>query len=363
MKITFPHLGDAYIAVHLVSQEMGVDCIVPSLNNIDALEKGAKYSPDEICLPFKLMVGNIIEGIEKGADTVVMVSSPGPCRLGEYGELLKSILDKNGYKVEWILLDTLKDIGVRELLKRTSAIWKDRKKNNIEWLMSLKNIYKVIKGIEKLEEKTRWLCGYELKKGQMKHSLLKCKKEVYQAESIQTACKIIQKYEQKIQQIPVDMNKDPVKIVLTGEIYSLIEPFSNHYLEEKLMDMGVSFYKRISIGWWIDTTVVRPFDRQKMMKKKNTYLNHCIGGYAKDTIEEVIEAKNKNYDGVIQLLPLGCMPEIVTKAIISDMNQDLNIKTLTMVHDEMNGEAGYITRIEAFIDMLQRRKTHVLFGN
>jgi len=28
----------------------------------------------------------------------------------------------------------------------------------------------------------------------------------------------------------------------------------------------------------------------------------------------------------------------------------------------MNGEAGYITRIEAFIDMLQRRKQHVLYG-
>lgn len=363
MKITFPHLGDAYIAVHLISQEMGVDYVVPPLNSIETLEKGSKYSPDEICLPFKLMVGNLIEGIEKGADTVVMVSSPGPCRLGEYGELLKSILDKKGYHVNWILLDTLKDIGARELLKRVSNIWKDRTKNNIEWLKSLKDIYKVIKDLEKLEEKARWLCGYEVKRGQMKRLLLQCKNEIYQASSILEALTTLEKYESKISQVPLDMNKDPVKIVLTGEIYSLIEPFGNHYIEEKLMDLGVSFYKRITIGWWIESTIMKPFNRQKVMKKKNTYLDHCIGGYAKDTIEEVIEAKNKQYDGVIQLLPLGCMPEIVTKSIISEMGKDLNIKTLTMIHDEMNGEAGYITRIEAFIDMLQRRKYHVLYGN
>lgn len=363
MKMTFPHLGDAYILVHLVSQEMGVDCVTPPLNSIDTLEKGSKYSPDEICLPFKLMVGNLIEGIEQGADTVVMVSSPGPCRLGEYGELLKSILDKKGYKVDWILLDTIKDIGARELLRRASHIWKDRKKSNIEWLLSLKNIYQIVKSLEKLEETARWLCGYEIKKGQIKRLLLQCKKEMFQSKSIAEAHKTIEKYQSRINQVPLDMNKDPVKIVLTGEIYSLIEPFGNHYIEERLMDMGVSFYKRISIGWWIESTIVKPFSRQKTMKKKNSYLDHCIGGYAKDTIEEVIEAKNKNFDGVIQLLPLGCMPEIVTKSIISEMSNDLNIKTLTMVHDEMNGEAGYVTRIEAFIDMLQRRKYHVLFGH
>lgn len=363
MKITFPHLGDAYILVHLVSQEMGVECIVPPLNSMDTLEKGSKYSPDEICLPFKLMVGNLIESIEQGADTVVMVSSPGPCRLGEYGELLKSILDKNGYQVDWIILDTIKDIGAVELLKRASGIWKDRKKNHVEWLLSLKKIYKVVKDLEKFEETARWLCGFEIKKGQTKKLFLQCKKEVFQVESIDEALKTIQQYQKRIEEMPVDMNKNPVKVVLTGEIYSLIEPFSNHYIEEKLMDMGVSFYKRISIGWWIETTIVKPFSRQKAMKKKNDYLDHCIGGYAKDTIEEVIEANDNNYDGVIQLLPLGCMPEIVTKSIISEMSSDLDIKTLTMVHDEMNGEAGYITRIEAFIDMLQRRKYHVLYGN
>jgi predicted nucleotide-binding protein (sugar kinase/HSP70/actin superfamily) len=31
-----------------------------------------------------------------------------------------------------------------------------------------------------------------------------------------------------------------------------------------------------------------------------------------------------------------------------------------LVVDEMTGEAGYVTRIEAFIDMLERRKENAL---
>lgn len=362
MKITFPHLGDAYIAVGLMCQEMGVEYCVPTLNNIETLEKGSKYSPEEICLPFKLMVGNLMDGIDQGADTVVMVASGGPCRLGEYGELLKSVLDKNGYKVQWILLDTISDIGIRELLKRLGAIWQGKRKNRIKLISSLKEIYTVIKSLEDLERKAHWLCGYEIQKGKVKKILYQTKSDVLHAENINHAKKILDESHKHMEKVPLDRNKTPAKVVLTGEIYSLIEPFSNQYLEDKLMDMGVSFYKRITIGWWLETTIVKPIERSKAVKKKNTYLDYCIGGYAKDTIEEVLKAKREAYDGVIQLLPLGCMPEIVAKSIISEMSQELNIKVLTVIFDEMNGEAGYMTRIEAFIDMLERRKPHVLFG-
>lgn len=362
MIITFPHLGDAYIAVNLVCKEIGAKCIVPPLNNLKTLERGSKYSPEEICLPFKLMVGNLMEGIDQGADTVVMVSSGGPCRLGEYGELFKSVLEKNDYKVHWILIDSIKDIGLRELLRRTGSIWQDRKKGRLELLISLKEIYRVIKRLEALENKVHFLCGYEIEKGQLKKLLYKCKADLFNAENINMAKKTLNDYEEKINAVPVDMERNPIKVVLTGEIYSLIEPFGNHYLEDRLMDMGISFYKRITIGWWMDSTIVRPLQRLKSMKNKNSYLDYCVGGYAKDTIEEVLEAKKRNYDGIIQLLPLGCMPEIVAKSIISGMSEELDIKVLTVVYDEMNGEAGYITRIEAFIDMLQRRKQRVLYG-
>ncbi len=362
MKITFPHLGDAHILIRLLCKEMNVDCIVPPLNTLETLERGSRFSPEEICLPFKLMVGNIMAGIDNGADTVVMVSSNGPCRLGEYGELLKSVLDKNGYQADWILLDTVRDIGIRELIRRAGFVWGGKKRSKLKLLKALKGIYKVVHSLEKMEKEIHIRCGYETEKGKLKDMLYKCKRDICRCDTIKEAVKIIEQSSGKVKRIPIDRSRNPAKVMLTGEIFSLIDPFGNQYLEDKLMDMGVSFSKRITIGWWIDTTFVHSLKRAKMMKQSNGFLNYCIGGYAKDTVEEVIEAKKNHYDGVIQLLPLGCMPEIVVKSIIPEMSDELDIKILTIVFDEMNGEAGYITRIEAFIDMLQRRKQHVLYG-
>lgn len=356
MKITFPHLGDTYIAARLFLQEIGVDVVIPTLNSTKVLENGSKYAPEEMCLPFKLMIANYISAYEQGADTALMVSTMGPCRLGEYGELLKSILDKNGYSLNWIIIDTPHDIGVKELLRRLAFVVQDSHKNTAQILSSLAGVYRVIKRFEKLGKKAAWMSGYEIEKGAYKKLVQECKKEISEAPSIKEALKIIGQYHKLCREIKIDKYKKPIKVILTGEIYSLIEPFANNYIEEKLMDMGVSYEKQITVGWWIDHTVVNPFGLYLAQKRKNEYLDYCIGGYAKETIEDGIKSKTKKFDGVIQIFPVGCMPEIVSKSILTQMSKEMDIRVLTVIFDEMNGEAGYITRIEAFIDMLSRRK-------
>lgn len=57
---------------------------------------------------------------------------------------------------------------------------------------------------------------------------------------------------------------------------------------------------------------------------------------------------------------MGCMPEIVSKAILPSISKDKNFPIMTLVVDEMTGEAGYLTRIEAFVDLLERRRENVL---
>ena len=60
MKATFPHLGNVYIAVKALFDGLGIDYIIPPQNSTVALNIGSKYSPEEICLPFKIMIGNYI---------------------------------------------------------------------------------------------------------------------------------------------------------------------------------------------------------------------------------------------------------------------------------------------------------------
>lgn len=356
MKITFPHIGDAHLIGHIFFSEIGIEIVTPPANTVRILEKGSVVSPDEICIPFKLMIENLIEAHLLGADTVIMPATMGPCRLGEYAELMKSILDKRGCRLRWILLDSVKAIGKRELLRRLSEIVSDSGKSRPEILRALHGAYRVLKNLELLDRQAHLLAGYERRKGSCKMEIRCCRLELERCGSIAEALETIRIHIMSLGKLPMDQTKRPLRILLTGEIFSMIEPFANHHIESILMDLGVSFERRVTLGWWIRRTLFDPFQLRRLLAGKNRYLPYAVGGYAKETVEEGILCRRKSYDGVIQVFPAGCMPEIVAKAVFAQIMKDENISILTVIYDEMTGEAGYITRIEAFIDMLSRKK-------
>ncbi len=373
MKITFPHIGDAHLIGRIFFREIGVEIVTPPANSEKGLEKGSEFSPDEICIPFKLMVDNLMEAYRMGADTAVMPATMGPCRLGEYGELLKSILDKRGYPLHWIILDSTLAIGKKEMLRRLAYLVSDSGKRKPEILRALYGTYKLLKNLELLDQRAHILAAYEIQKGACKKEVTACRRELARADGIKTALQVVRRYLYFLENVQVDHNRKPLHILLTGEIFSMIEPFANHHIEELLMDMGVSFEKRVTLGWWIRHTIINPFQVKTLFAGKNRYLPYAIGGYAKETVEDGLYCSKKGYDGVIQVFPVGCMPEIVAKAVFSKMMKDRKLSILTVIYDEMGGEAGYITRVEAFIDMLERkkrsseatkgRKTYVLSGH
>ena len=53
------------------------------------------------------------------------------------------------------------------------------------------------------------------------------------------------------------------------------------------------------------------------------------------------------------------MPEIVAMSILPTVAREKNIPVLTLVLDELSGEGGYLTRVEAFVDSLYQRKAMV----
>ncbi len=109
MKVTFPHLGNAYISVEALLEGLGHEPITPPLATKRTLQWGSQYSPEDICLPFKTILGNMLEGIERGADTVYMLGGWGPCRLGYYGEIQRIILVESGRQVDFVTLETPQD--------------------------------------------------------------------------------------------------------------------------------------------------------------------------------------------------------------------------------------------------------------
>ena len=68
-----------------------------------------------------------------------------------------------------------------------------------------------------------------------------------------------------------------------------------------------------------------------------------------------MEFARQGYDGLIQIGPLTCMPEIVAQSVLCQVREVENIPCMTLYFDEHSGIAGISTRLEAFIDMLARK--------
>ncbi len=366
MKVTFPHMGNIYLAAKAVFDTLGVEYIIPELNNRKALDIGVKYSPEEICLPFKIMIGNYIESIERGADTVIIVGSCGPCRFGEYGELQMNLIKRLGYDVDFVMLDAPKDIGIKEFLDRISKITCSSKKSKLEKMMAIKNGLTVINLCDSIDDKAHQLAGYEVNRGECKRLLKEYKDKASQSDGVEELINILKEYKKKLMNIKIDKNKQPVKVGIIGEIYTVIEPFSNLYIEDRLMEFGVSTKRCLTPSWWVKDMLMKSFKLNSLDIRRASlkYLPYYIGGHARECIGETVLGQRSGLDGAIQLFPMGCMPEIVSKAILPTISKDKDFPILTLVIDEMTGEAGYITRIEAFLDMLERRKKeNVLYGS
>ena len=68
VKVAFPHMGTIYIAWAAALKKMGIEPFIPPYTSKRTLSLGTKNSPEAICLPYKLILGNFMEAIEGGAD-------------------------------------------------------------------------------------------------------------------------------------------------------------------------------------------------------------------------------------------------------------------------------------------------------
>jgi len=67
-------------------------------------------------------------------------------------------------------------------------------------------------------------------------------------------------------------------------------------------------------------------------------------------------AGRKDIDGIIHLSAFGCGPDSIVDRFIQLNNQSSTVPFMNLVIDEQSGEAGVATRLEAFVDMVKRKK-------
>lgn len=179
IKVAFPHMGTISIAWSAGLRKIGVEPYIPPYTSKKTLSYGTKNSPEAICLPYKLILGNFIEAIEGGADYVAMITSPGICRLGEYGGNIHTTLKDLGYKANYIELSLYDGIkGLYNFLKEISG-----KNDPILILRAINITIRKIFAIDDLDSALSYYRAREIKFGEAEKNYKKALRIIDKADS------------------------------------------------------------------------------------------------------------------------------------------------------------------------------------
>jgi len=165
---------------------------------------------------------------------------------------------------------------------------------------------------------------------------------------------------EQLNNIPKDRQAQPLIVGIVGEFYVILEPFVNLDMEGELGKLGVEVRRTIFTSRWISKSTLflnalGLDEKARIHKAAWPYLKRDIGGDGWESVgEKVLHAKDKEYDGLIHIAPFTCMPETVARNIMPSTRE--NIPVLTLLCDEQASKSRVLTRLEAFVDMLERRR-------
>ena len=358
LKVAFPHMGNICIAWAAALKKVGVEPFIPPYTSKKTLSLGTKHSPEAICLPYKLILGNFIEAIEGGADYVAMISSPGICRLGEYGSCIKNALTDLGYNAKYIELTLYDGIpGLYNFLREITG-----KNDPVLFLRAVIIAIRKVFVIDDLEARLAYLRAREITFGEAEKHFNKAVQFISDANSNRALDKAKKLAFEELNKTKIDEKREVLNVDLTGEIYIVCDDFSNQNIVRELGKMGVEVRRSLTVSSFLKDAIIPKLFRkgethlERANRMAKPYLLRDIGGDSLECVSDVVYADERGIDGIIHVSPFTCMPEIMSQNIFPAMREHCEIPILPLIMDEQTGKAGYITRLEAFTDLMRRRK-------
>lgn len=351
MIVTFPHMGAMHITLRTLFTGLGLEVLPPPPITKKTMDLGAKYAPEMSCLPFKVTLGNFIEALEQGANTIITCGGVGPCRLGYYAEVQKNILKELGFEFEMIAIEP----DVIEVLKILCRLTPGKSWKAIYTAFKLAGAKMTV--LDSMEEKICSIRPREKVTGMADLFWQQAISGIEVAQNIDRVKVVEEVFNEKINKVGLKLGYDPLRIGIVGEIYVMLEPFVNQDMVRLLGKMGVEVHKTMFLTDYVRVHLQR--DRQyynvyqQIVDMAKPYMGHYVGGHAIKSIGCTVQMSKAGLDGIVHIFPFNCMPEVIAKNILPQVSKEVNMPVLSLAFDEHSGEAGVLTRLEAFIDLLQ----------
>lgn len=344
-KITFANWGNYTLAFKILFENLGKEVILPEKTNPRAISEGTKLAPEMFCFPLKVNLGNYLSAIKNGANTIFMATaSGGSCRLRYYGIVQEKVLKEAGENVNFIIFDQ----GIRDIYSKVKKV---SGKSFFDILKAAILCFKMIFFIEKIEKLAAFLRPREIEKGKTDLIFADSMKKLERIKSGKDLKKVKAEILKEFSKIKFEKKKDLPKVGIVGEIYTVCDPQVNFEVEKKLGKEGIEVHRQMTLSYHLFKKFL--FIDWRIQRKIRKYLGSTVGGHGRDAIYEMLKYVKENFDGIIQLLPFGCMPESTVRPILEKIHQESGIPFLSFSIDEQVAEAGVDTRIEAFVDVVK----------
>jgi len=147
---------------------------------------------------------------------------------------------------------------------------------------------------------------------------------------------------------------------VVGELYMLMEPFSNFNLEKTLGKKRIEVHRFTNISNYLLHAVSLFNHNKKMLKEARPYLKYHIFGHGTESVGFAHKVIKQGFDGVVHIKPFGCIPEIDAMPALYNIAKDYKVPIIYFSFDSLTSETGVNTRLDAFSDMLvmRREKKH-----
>ncbi|OGI20986.1 MAG: hypothetical protein A2287_03495 [Candidatus Melainabacteria bacterium RIFOXYA12_FULL_32_12] len=327
MKIGIPRALGYYMYYpfwHGFFNDLGIEVVLSGKTTKRIVSQGSALVVSETCLPVKVYVGHVIDLLNKGVDVIYSpsIQSIEPkiyncSKLRGLPDLIRNVVKRNYLLIEPTLDKSVPKQGLYEYLYESVAPLGITDKKRI-----------------KQASKAGWEC--------MNNYLIMTRAGMSVDDAIKNA--IAGKVE-----ITKAHNDFPVNVAVVSHGYNLYDEHVSMKIFKKLEKLGVKSYTADNLTKEQMSEGIKVLNTQ--LYWANEYEMTGAAGYF---------LKDDNIDGIISITAFGCGPDSLMIERITRYAKRLRKPVLNLTIDEHTGEAGFITRLEAYTDMLLRRKRAII---
>lgn len=136
------------------------------------------------------------------------------------------------------------------------------------------------------------------------------------------------------------LESNNLKILLAGHPYNLYDELIGKTISDFLSQNNISIFYSDQI----DHTII---DQECHKLSTDIHWTH-----SKEVVASINYYQDK-VDGIIIISSFPCGPDSLSNELVT--RKIKNIPIITLIFEDLNSEAGIITRLESFIDILERR--------